>query len=154
MATATNGIAPGMSGNNLTVDGRIRTPSAPPSEFPGLVPSAPPQDVGDGIGVPSAPPAWDEDEDEPAMQGTIREPLALHTALLRAHAPEVDALNASDRSVAVVVPGGDAEIDEDGSDGANSVISTPPDNEDPHSRWSATFRTRASEGAGLPKYEP
>jgi hypothetical protein len=136
------------SRTNGNGSGKARVPNAPPLDSSSFRPSAPPpmsdEDTGAGGEVmPSAPPDWEVNESIPP-------------ASQEGNAHEGDQNPTADLSNADPTP--DNEGDPDGNvsdgDGAESIVSTPPDGEGANLRWSATFRTRPEDGAGLPRYEP
>jgi hypothetical protein len=155
------------SGSSTSRSGKARVPSAPPLDVPSSRPSAPPPmlDEPSGIELASAPPAWDDEEEVDggsiALEGSTSQGRAIDT-LPEASEATTSNTRQPESPMVLPIPHADVDIDADtdadgngsDADGAESVISTPPDIEDVNSRWSATFRTRASEGAGLPRYEP
>lgn len=122
-----------------------RIPSAPPMDAPGLTPSAPPP-AEDVVAVPSAPPAWDDDDDDeieeaPASNEQDERP----RAVLSSTSSPLGSSDSSDPSAGESTQSTDA-------DGSDSPLGTVPEGGIP--RWSDTFRTRAQERTGLPRYEP
>ncbi|KIM31586.1 hypothetical protein M408DRAFT_327087 [Serendipita vermifera MAFF 305830] len=131
------------TGLNAPAARALRAPSAPPLDAPGLLPSAPPpvEDDDQVASAPSAPPAWDDEELE--GDGTASTEQRVENAQNQSanhetsHEPRAQMVSAN----------GDSD-----GDGTDSTPNTPPNTDAP--RWSDTFRTRAQERVGLPRYEP
>ncbi|KIM20241.1 hypothetical protein M408DRAFT_334065, partial [Serendipita vermifera MAFF 305830] len=120
-----------------------RAPSAPPLDAAGLLPSAPPpvEDDDQVASAPSAPPAWDDEELE--RDGTANTEQRVENAQNQSTNHETSHESRAQMASA---------NDESDGDGTDSAPHTPPNIDVP--RWSDTFRTRAQERVGLPRYEP
>lgn len=115
----------------------MSVPSAPDS-MSMLLPSAPPC-LEDEEAAPSAPPIWDDAEDEEA--GPSGEE--------RSSIPSIPSIPSTSAAHSSFAHGrSDTSISDRGPDGSSS------EEEGSNSQWPASLRTTRREGAGLPKYEP
>lgn len=154
------GLGDSTSGGPSCGAGDHSLPHAPPNmpDEPGfesgLLPSAPPLE-NLSLELPSAPPEWDEDIDD--VNTAQHSPSSGTPAPCPVDTEATSNLTQASEDVNTNADTHDHPTNQDSEPnqaGEHSEHGDTSDSSSDTARWSLTLRTRAEEGAGLPRYEP